>query len=295
LSFMMVFWKFYTHKKKYFIVFLTLIVLISFAESTYYNQDLKITFLDVKHGDLCLIETKSRVILIDTGDGKLKVNDILRSRGIHRVDLLIWTHAHADHIGGVSDLLDTISVDKIMLNQSTADALLIENSSLMNRLTVITKSLNYNIKVSSNSNVEIGIHPLQGPHYKDDLNEDALLCTLTFGNFSGVFLADISRDMIMENENLIQSSAIDGQLEFIKSSHHGSKTGNATEFYKNQNQAFVITSCGTKFNMPHISLEETLNKQARKHLTTYKNGEIQLLIHHHQIDIKTYLEANYGL
>jgi len=78
---------------------------------------LHIAFINVAHGDSILVQTpEGRAALIDAGaqeDGST-VTDFLRRHGVYRLDMLIMTHPHSDHIGGVPDALDSVPVDHVL-------------------------------------------------------------------------------------------------------------------------------------------------------------------------------------
>lgn len=72
---------------------------------------LELTFLDVGQGSSVLIRTnEGHAVLYDAGERNANVLQMLLDRGVTRLDLLIASHAHADHIGGMSDIIDAIPV-----------------------------------------------------------------------------------------------------------------------------------------------------------------------------------------
>ena len=79
---------------------------------------LYVTMFDVEQGDSFLIETPAQNILLDTGDVSTRTTlvDKLKAAGITRLERIILTHPHADHIGGTRAVLDNFSVDEILDN-----------------------------------------------------------------------------------------------------------------------------------------------------------------------------------
>jgi competence protein ComEC len=75
---------------------------------------LRITFLDVGQGDATLIQWRSSAILVDTGPPDGPVLARLRHAGVRRLDLLVVTHAQADHDGGAAAVLDALPVALVL-------------------------------------------------------------------------------------------------------------------------------------------------------------------------------------
>ncbi len=81
---------------------------------------LSITVLDVGDGDAILITTsQGHAALIDGGPRKTQVQDVLKERAITRLDLVINTHPHADHLTGLPAVLDEFPVGQ-MIDSGTA-------------------------------------------------------------------------------------------------------------------------------------------------------------------------------
>ena len=82
------------------------------------GKNLSIELLDVEHGDAILIQHANKTMLIDTGDFKHRfaVANKLRARGIQQLDIILLTHQHADHIGGINTILNDFEVGTIYHN-----------------------------------------------------------------------------------------------------------------------------------------------------------------------------------
>jgi competence protein ComEC len=75
---------------------------------------LRVTFLDVGQGDATLIQRREAAILVDTGPPDGPVLTRLRHAGVRRLDLLVVTHAQADHDGEAADVLRTLPVAAVL-------------------------------------------------------------------------------------------------------------------------------------------------------------------------------------
>jgi len=92
--------------KKYFLPILILLFLLSFTVSLFAQDTLSIHFLDVGQGDSSIIITPDdKVVMIDSGPDESLILRYLQTLGISQIDLLIATHAHADHITGMDKII----------------------------------------------------------------------------------------------------------------------------------------------------------------------------------------------
>lgn len=97
---------------------LSLIILSLFVLSIAFSasSDLFVHFIDVGQGDSILVQTPSQNVLIDGGErtaGPIVV-EYLRTQGVEGLDIVISTHPHSDHIGGLIDVLKTFSVKEVI-------------------------------------------------------------------------------------------------------------------------------------------------------------------------------------
>jgi competence protein ComEC len=76
-----------------------------------------LTALDVGQGDALLLRAPGATVLVDTGDPASDVVRLLRREGVERLDLLVVTHAHLDHVGGAPDVLAALPVDVVWMHR----------------------------------------------------------------------------------------------------------------------------------------------------------------------------------
>ena len=85
------------------------------------NENLKVHFIDVGQADCILLEQSGHFMLIDAGnndDGNIVV-DYLKKQGVTKLDYIIGTHAHEDHIGGIDDVINNFDEDKIFFPKTS--------------------------------------------------------------------------------------------------------------------------------------------------------------------------------
>ncbi len=84
------------------------------SSTTAPSGTLKAHFINVGQGDAILIQTPSQNILIDAGDRGNTVVNYLKAQGVNSLDLVIGTHPHADHIGGLINVFQSIPVKEVI-------------------------------------------------------------------------------------------------------------------------------------------------------------------------------------
>ena len=287
VSMSLIFWHALGNRRKtnqYAIISLSL----SFIVFNFFSHsNVSVTFFDVGHGDMSLIETGTSSVLIDTGDGRVDSNALLRGRGVHHIDILVLSHAHNDHIGDVQTLIENMDIDTIFANQATANVLESNIPGITQKITLITSSMEVILDKEMKHPVVLKITPIVNTDMNAedyDPNDDALIASLIYGDIEGWFLADISGDMM--NQYFKGSQR---QIDFIKSAHHGSKTSLSEAFYDVNDITYAFTSCNTKYNMPYPEFDTLLRISEIEHFTTYRYGEIQLKLSPNRLKIKTFL------
>jgi competence protein ComEC len=222
--------------------------------------DLKVYFLDVGQGDSSVILFKDKVILIDAGEiesGDRVVSD-LTDLGVTRIDLLIATHPHSDHIGGMRKVLARFPVDKVL------DSDLPSTSALYERFlaTVQEKDIPY---VVAKQGQEIAIDPSLGvlvlwpPEERtgDDLNADSIVLRLSYGTVNVLFTGDAGTG----TESAMSKTGYPVDAQILKVSHHGSSDASSAAFLGRVRPEIAVISLGAdnEYGHPH---RETLERLA---------------------------------
>ena len=104
------------------------------------DAELSVHFIDVEQGDCTLILTEDSAVLIDAGEAKqgAKVLSYLKSQGIFRLDYVIGTHPHSDHIGGLASVIDEFDIGIVILPK-IPDKLIPTTRTYENLLSAISK------------------------------------------------------------------------------------------------------------------------------------------------------------
>lgn len=235
---------------------------------------LKVSYIDVGQADSILIQNGSASMLIDAGnngDADTVVNYI-RQQGISKLDYVIGTHPHEDHIGGMDAVINTFNIGKILMPQVTANTKTFED--------VITAIKNKGLKITTpvpGTTFDIGsakctIYTPNGSSY-EDLNNYSIVIKLSFGNTSFLFTGDAQA----ESEQEMLSKGFDLNADVLKVGHHGSDTSTTPDFLKAVSPKFAVISVGKGNDYGHPK-PITLEKLADAGVQVFRTDESGTII-----------------
>ncbi|MDG6222332.1 MAG: ComEC/Rec2 family competence protein [Candidatus Bathyarchaeota archaeon] len=252
-----------------------LIVILVFAlfsyniPLTYPEAETNVTvhFIDVGQGDSIFIDTHEKDVLIDAGSKSATqtVLNYLANLNITHIHLVLATHAHEDHIGGLVGVLNSnITIDTVLYNNQTYTSATYTNfvsAAQPHNLTVAQRGQIYILTQTTNLTVLNPVQPLEFSHQ----NDNSIVTKLQTGNISFLFTGDAETPA--ENSMLI-SSVSSLQCDVLKIGHHGSKTATSQTLLDITNPKYAIISAGlnNKYGHPH---NETLQTLETKNVTTY--------------------------
>ncbi|MTI69236.1 MAG: MBL fold metallo-hydrolase [Firmicutes bacterium] len=217
------------------------------------NKNIKIHFIDVGQADSIFIDNGDFDILIDAGnneDGDLVVN-YLKKLNTDDIDLLVATHQHEDHIGGLDDVINNFKVKKVI--DSGEDY---TSKTYKDYIKAVEDEKNVEFIEDSDMDINLGNALFKvietGDNY-DNTNDNSVVTMLDYKDIEILFTGDMESSI--ENKNLDKFSDID----LLKIAHHGSHSSSSKEFLDIIKPEYAIISCGedNRYNHPH---KETLNK-----------------------------------
>ena len=246
------------------------------------QEDLSIDFIDVGQADSILVRNQDKVMLIDAGTneaGETVVN-YLKNLGITKIDYLIGTHPHEDHIGGLDDVINNFDIGQIYMPKIETTTKTFEDvlDAIENKNLTVTAP-NKGDKIELGQAVgEFMTEPILD---KDNLNVSSLVLRLEFGNTSYLFMGDAEE----ENEETIRWPKTD----VLKVGHHGSSTSSSESFLEQVQPKYAIIMAGkdNSYGLPKQETIDKLNNIGCEIYRTDEDGTIQMTSDGNTIEIKT--------
>ena len=249
------------------------------------QEDLLIDFIDVGQADSILVRNQDKVMLIDAGTneaGETVVN-YLKNLGITKIDYLIGTHPHEDHIGGLDDVINNFDIGQIYMPKIETTTKTFEDvlDAIENKNLTVTAP-NKGDKIELGQAVgEFMTEPILD---KDNLNVSSLVLRLEFGNTSYLFMGDAEE----ENEETIHWPKTD----VLKVGHHGSSTSSSESFLEQVQPQYAVIMVGkdNSYGLPTQETIDKLNNRGSEIYRTDEDGTIQMTSDGNAIEIKPSLK-----
>ena len=237
------------------------------------ENNLHVYFIDVGQADSILIVNQNQSALIDAGnneDGENVVN-FIKSKGITKLDYVIGTHPHEDHIGGMDDVINAIDIDKIYLpkiqtNTKTYEDLLQAIQNKNQKISSFNKGDKFTI---GNANLEVMTDSILD---KGNLNLSSNIIRMEFNGTSFLFTGDAE----IENEKTITWP----QTDILKVGHHGSTTSTSQNFLNQIKPKYAIISVGkdNDYGHPKEKILQRLEKIGAEVFRTDECGNIEVIV-----------------
>lgn len=240
-------------------------------QTTAADGELLVHYIDVGQGDSILVQCNGKNMLIDAGTSQAagKVVDYLQSQGVETLDYVIATHPHADHIGGMADVIETFGVVTFLMPQlpdsqvpttKTYERMLDALEAKGIKATAAKTGGKYRL---GEAVLEI-LSPDKDSSF-DDLNNWSVVAALDYGSTSFLFTGDAEEPV----EEALLQKGFQLKADVLKFGHHGSRTSSTEAFLEKVNPRMGIISCGegNDYGHPHA---ETLEKAQARGMKVYR-------------------------
>lgn len=245
------------------VILLSLLTILSSCQSLKDSDNLSVHIIDVNQGDSILIITPNdKTILIDGGDPSEGENVItyLKRHGVKRINLLVGTHPHADHIGGLIDVIEYFPIDEFYLSPKihttkTYEKLLLAADKKRLHITPVDKSF----RIAFDDSITLHfITPIKD--YENDLNLWSIVMKMDYMNQHFLFTGDTEAISEKDMINLYGKALFKSNV--LKVAHHGSSTSSSQEFLEAVQPEIAVISCGrdNSYGFPHKETLERLSK-----------------------------------
>lgn len=262
-----------TKKQRYRVFLAAIIALVGFFTSPTAKQiihptsvpddsSFSIQFIDVGQADAALVQCDGSYMLIDGGnraDSNL-IYSVLKRNQIDHLDIVVGTHAHEDHIGGLPGAFQYTTADLTLSPVTEYDSATFRNFAKYaqekgNGLTIPRAGDTYALGSATVT--------ILGVNSTDDTNNTSIVLKIQYGETSFLFTGDAEQPA----EKVILDSGADVSATVLKVGHHGSNTSSSYRFLREVGAQYAVISCGTdnEYGHPHDEI-----------LSRLKDADVQL-------------------
>lgn len=256
-----------------FIISIIVIIIDNNKPKRVVSGDLEVYYFDVGQADSALIINKDKVMMIDCGnneDGEYLVDE-LNDLGIEKIDYLIGTHPHEDHIGGMDDIINNFDIGIIympnVIHPTNYYTDILEAAD-KNNVSIETPKIGDSFDLS-----DALIDILYLNNDVTNLNDDSIILKITYGENKFLFMGDASK--LVEKEIINDDISAD----VLKVGHHGSSESSSNSFLDKVGGGYAIISVGVdnKYGHPTKSVLNNLKKYDYEILRTDVIGTIKII------------------
>lgn len=247
------------------------------------SSQLAVYFLDVGQGDSALVripngETPFHV-LIDTGEYEYAdgLTETLRTLGVERIDALICSHQHTDHMGCMARMVQRFEIGAVYMPRppkeltpttSAYEALL----NALKKKDLRANALHRGARIDCPAGAAMEVLAPERDAAWEDLNNYSAVIRLVWGDTAFLFTGDAESG----SEKMILESGAALSADVLKCGHHGSRTSSTAKFLKAVAPDYAVISCGTDnpYGHPHEPTLEKLDKLGTEVFRTDEDGTV---------------------
>lgn len=281
-------------KQIIYVVIITLMLLISAYAITRNNsyvgelptkdiirsEELQIYFFNVGQADCILVRNNGKNMLIDAGDnedGPLLVKYI-KKLGINKIDYLIGTHVHEDHIGGMDNIIKEFDIGEIYIPYTTNKSKRKFYEEVINEIQQKELVINYKEKGDKfelgEAQCEIKSIDNSDPANSSNINSTSIVIQMEANNNKYLFMGD-AEDDVETNSNIMWED-----IDVLKVGHHGSDTSSTEQFINKVLPEMAVISVNSNTNSYGHPSETVIKRLEDKECEIYrtdKNDTILLI------------------
>jgi len=267
-------------------IFVIIVAIVSIYNDIFNNY---IYFFNVGQGEMAIIKNDNTVIMIDSGsitnDTAYIFDAYMKKENIQKIDVIVISHFHSDHINGILEIVEKCKVDYLIYSQpydfkSEEYINIIEKLECKNIKQIMVKAGD-NIKIND---IELNIlfpyanYLTVSKDLEENENANSLVLNVNINTKNYLFMGDSLKESEEQIVNELQKQNITN-IELIKIGHHGSKTSTSEKFIQYVLPKYAIISSKKKvYNHPSKETINILNKYSVVTYITEKVGGIKYII-----------------
>jgi competence protein ComEC len=235
------------------------------------DSALRILQLNVGQGDAAIVITpENRTLLIDAGRSPDAVARAVQALGIDTLHLVVASHAHADHIGGMPAILETFPVRAYMDNG------IAHTSSIYRRTMTAVERTGTRYLAATSRTISLGSLTVRvlSPPFRNDQNNGSVGLLLEFGDFRALYTGDSERfalDAWLRRESV-------PNVTLVKVAHHGARNGTSPRWVAATRPRIALISVGPNaYGHPAAEVEWIWSTSGARVYRTDRQGTIEIL------------------
>lgn len=252
----------------------------------YTEEMLSVHYIDVGQGDSIFISfPNGESMLIDAGENDYgeAVCDYIASCGENKIDYLVGTHPHSDHIGGLDTVIERFDIGKLYLPNISHDTkTFMDVVSAAKEKSVETIQAKAGVSICNQNGVAAKLLSPVSAKY-EDMNNYSAVVSVTYQDISFLFTGDA--EYIVENE--LKSTI--SHYDVLKVGHHGSNSSTTANFLEKVKPRYAVISCGTdnSYGHPHAQVTNRLQRFGCEIYRTDMQGTVVAQCDGNQITFET--------
>ncbi len=272
-----------------------LMIKLRLMDDSSIDADVSVHFIDVGQGDSILIKSKDKNVLIDAGERNKgeEVALYLKENKVEKLDYIIATHPHSDHIGGLPYIIENFQVSEVIVPEIIDEKvpttqIYYEFLESVSKKGLLLTPARVGDKYDLGSSYFEILSP-KGNDY-DDLNDYSVVINLNHKNNNFLLCGDaetkVEKEML--NDKLLRD------VDVLKAGHHGSSSSSSNDFLEKIMPEYFAVMCGEGNSYNHPS-EKTIEKFASYSKNIYRtdiNGNIIFLSNGYDLEVYSDLKKN---
>jgi competence protein ComEC len=226
----------------------------------------RLTMLDVGQGDAILFRSGGKTILVDGGPRPSKLLPLLADRGVHRIDVVVLSHVHPDHCGGLPAVVTRMNVGEVWISPRRFQG------DCAQQLLEACRSALVPIHLVRDGDAKFGLNAFVADHTFRRASENNASVVLQIGGV--VLTGDIEREAEAEIAPRLR------RADILKIAHHGSRSSTTAPLLDAVRPRLALISCGrhNAFGHPHPSVLEALHARGIRVWRTDRDGSVEIEI-----------------
>jgi competence protein ComEC len=255
------------------VVVITLSCAVIFSELDMLDSDMTITVLDVGQGQSIIATSGAYTVLIDCGGNRYPgagniAAEYLLNHNKHKIDMIILTHTHSDHINGIKELLDNVNIKCAALPDTIA-ALETADYFTQRGIKVLAVDDNHLIDMAK-CNIKIF-----RPIVKKSNDEETMCVMISAGEFNAL----VTGDAAFISEKILTEREVLPDIELLVAGHHGSSKSTGEALLDASSPEVAVISTGqNSYGHPSAETLQRLKDRGIDIYRTDRQGMIEIKV-----------------